>query len=100
MSSNSSEIVGAWPPPEGVIPNFDNPESIAPRVIVTALVCPVVAVLFVLMRSYTKKVIFNRFDLDDCMCLSDRKRNHSHADLILRLDYCSICTRASFWFDF
>lgn len=62
---NSSEVVGAWPAPPGVIPNFQNPESIAWMVITAALISPVVAVFFVLMRSYTKRCIFNRFDWDD-----------------------------------
>lgn len=63
---NSSEIVGAWPPPPGVTPNFQNPDSIAWTVITAALISPIVAVFFVLMRSYTKRCIFNRFDWDDC----------------------------------
>ncbi|KAG4412358.1 hypothetical protein IFR04_014515 [Cadophora malorum] len=62
---NSSDMVGAWPPPPGVTPNFESPDSIAWMVITAALVSPIVAVFFVLMRSYTKKCIFNRFDWDD-----------------------------------
>jgi len=58
-------MVGAWPPPPGVTPNFESPDSIAWMVITAALVSPIVAVFFVLMRSYTKKCIFNRFDWDD-----------------------------------
>ncbi len=66
LTMNSTEIIGAWPPPPGVTPNFENPESIGYQVIIAAFVCPAVAVLFVAMRLYTKKFIFNRFDLDDC----------------------------------
>ncbi|KAK0104925.1 hypothetical protein ONS95_005188 [Cadophora gregata] len=62
---NSSEVLGAWPPPPGVTPNFDNPDSIAWRVITAALISPVVSIFFVLMRSYTKRFIFHRFDWDD-----------------------------------
>lgn len=85
---NSSGVVGAWPPPPGVTPNFENPDSIAWMVITAALISPVVAVFFVLMRSYTKKCIFNRFDWDDCKSHPsvDRKREwltRTHADAVV-----------------
>ncbi|KAH7304850.1 hypothetical protein BKA65DRAFT_205024 [Rhexocercosporidium sp. MPI-PUGE-AT-0058] len=62
---NSSEVVGAWPPPPGVTPNFEDPDSIAWMVITAALISPVVSIVFVVMRSYTKRCVYNRFDWDD-----------------------------------
>ncbi|KAL2060556.1 hypothetical protein VTL71DRAFT_9197 [Oculimacula yallundae] len=62
---NASEVVGAWPAPPGVDPNFVNPDSISWMVLTAALVSPIVSIVFVVMRSYTKRCLFNRFDWDD-----------------------------------
>ncbi|KAL5314212.1 hypothetical protein ACEPPN_018637 [Leptodophora sp. 'Broadleaf-Isolate-01'] len=55
MNSSEVEVVGAWPPPPGVTPNFQNPDSIAWMVITAAAISPAVSILFVLMRMYTKR---------------------------------------------
>lgn len=67
VAMNSTNVIGAWPPPPGVIPNFQSPDYIGYRVVVAALVSLAFAIPFVLMRLYTKRYIFDRFDLDDCM---------------------------------
>ncbi|KAG4428742.1 hypothetical protein IFR05_015773 [Cadophora sp. M221] len=55
MNSSQVEVVGAWPPPPGVTPNFQNPDSIAWMVIIAAVISPAVSILFVSMRTYTKR---------------------------------------------
>ncbi|KAF2177982.1 hypothetical protein K469DRAFT_601172 [Zopfia rhizophila CBS 207.26] len=49
--------VGALPPPPGVTPNFDRPESIAYRVIFAFVLGPVITIPICLLRLYTKRCI-------------------------------------------
>lgn len=63
MASNTT--VGAMPPPPGVTPNFDNPESIAHRVIIASVLGPVIAIPFCLLRLYTKQWILRQVGWDD-----------------------------------
>jgi hypothetical protein len=64
----SNETVGALPPPPGITPNFDNPESIAYRVIVAAVLGPVIATPLCFVRLYTRRYISQNPGLDDCKC--------------------------------
>ena len=52
-------------PPPGVIQNFINPESQAPRVIIVAAVMTVIMTLFTSVRFYTKIFIKRKFTRDD-----------------------------------
>lgn len=65
MSSDGA-IVGAMPAPPGVIANFDNPESIAHRVIIVSGLGAVIAIPICLVRLYTKRTILRTFGWDDC----------------------------------
>lgn len=65
MSSDDS-TVGASPPPPGVVPNFDNPESIAHRVIIISVLGAVIGIPLCLIRLYTKRRILRNFGWDDC----------------------------------
>jgi hypothetical protein len=64
--NSTAAIVGAWPPPAGVTPNFINPESIGYRVILAALLCPAIALIFTLLRLYTKRFLIKHLHIDDC----------------------------------
>src|SRR5438874_1454960 len=66
----TSDTVGASPPPPGVTPNFDNPESIAYRVILASLLGPIIAIPICLVRLYTKRYILRLVTNDDCESLS------------------------------
>ena len=67
MSSADGAVMGAAPPPSGVTPNFDNPESIGYRLIVVAVVFPVLALCFLLPRLYSATFILKKWRPDDCM---------------------------------
>lgn len=60
-----SDILGAFPPPAGVTPNFDHPDSIGHRVLLVAVICPAIAIPICLLRLYTKRVIIKRLDPED-----------------------------------
>ncbi|KAH7121798.1 hypothetical protein B0J13DRAFT_158581 [Dactylonectria estremocensis] len=65
MNSTDETTVGAYPPPEGVVPNFTNPESIASRVVLAAVLCPGITIPIVLLRLYTSRFIIKVWHLDD-----------------------------------
>ena len=69
MMNSTAVVVGAWPAPTGVTPNFSNPESIGYRVILAALLCPAVTIIFVLLRLYTKHFLTKKLHIDDCKTL-------------------------------
>jgi len=69
---DSPEKIGAQPPPPGVTPNFDNPESKAYQVIIASVVSPAIALVFLLLRLYTKRYIIGKLNIDDCTCPSTR----------------------------
>lgn len=56
---------GMLPPPPGVTPNFTNPDSMAWRLIVASVLCPVFATLFCLLRFYTARFVVRKTFRDD-----------------------------------
>jgi len=66
LKMNSTSIVGAFPPPPGTTANFTNPEYTGARLVVAAIVCPAIAIPFMLIRLYTKHFLLKRLHLDDC----------------------------------
>ncbi|KAH7009474.1 hypothetical protein B0J12DRAFT_587225 [Macrophomina phaseolina] len=68
--NSSSQVVGAFPPPPGVTPNFTNTVSIAFQVTLSAALAPVFAVPICILRLYTKKYIIKRVDPEDSSLLS------------------------------
>jgi hypothetical protein len=71
----SSDTVGAWPPPPGVVPNFANPESIGYRFILVSVLFPTIAIPICGLRLYTKRYILRAINLDDCMFNALELRN-------------------------
>lgn len=65
MSSDGTRV-GAMPAPPGVIANFDDPESIAHRVIIISVLGAAVAIPICSVRLYTKRRILQNFGWDDC----------------------------------
>lgn len=57
---------GAIPPPPGVIPNFEHPVSRKKDVVISAIVCPIIAGLFFALRLYTRIHITRTLGWDDC----------------------------------
>ncbi|KAH8888114.1 hypothetical protein GQ53DRAFT_872355 [Thozetella sp. PMI_491] len=70
MQSSQDDIVGAWPPPDGVVPNFTNPESIAIHLILAAVICPLLTALFVGLRLFTSYFILKTWHADDILIVS------------------------------
>jgi hypothetical protein len=56
------------PPPPGVVPNFDNPETLFPRVVTTHLVSVCLAFAFILIRLWTRYYVSRSMWWDDCEC--------------------------------
>ncbi|KAH6701291.1 hypothetical protein BKA61DRAFT_204051 [Leptodontidium sp. MPI-SDFR-AT-0119] len=59
------EIVGVLPPPAGVRPNFENPESIGHHLVIVIAIFLPFASLVVALRIYTRRVIVNAIAYDD-----------------------------------
>lgn len=51
--------------PPGVIPNFTNPESLGPRLIVTGAILSTFVIIALANRAYTKLSIVRKMSLDD-----------------------------------
>ncbi|KAI9787317.1 MAG: hypothetical protein M1816_007665 [Peltula sp. TS41687] len=104
----ASPIAAASPPPPGVTPNFDHPESNAHALHVVNAVCLVVAVMFVALRIFTRFAVVKSLGWDDYTCVLGLvlTSDETPLDLIsdLRADlgvhhrhiYPRFC-RASFW---
>jgi hypothetical protein len=90
---NSNPIVGAVPPPPGIVPNFTNPESAAYRLIVGTIVCPAITLVFLLLRLYTKRYILKKLLLDDCEYVCIERLNElkliDNIDLIIISFVCN-----------
>lgn len=68
MASDGT-IIPAMPPPPGVTPNFENPEWIGYRLIIVAVVFPVIALCFLLPRLWSAAFIIKKWHPDDCKSL-------------------------------
>ena len=56
-----------WPAPPGVTPNFVDPESFAPRLIIVAAVVMFLSTFFLTLRIWTRVVLLRRVGYEDCM---------------------------------
>lgn len=61
-----SKIPISMPPP-GVIPNFDNPQTIAPAILTIGIVMVILTVSFVALRLYSNHHALRKYGVDDCM---------------------------------
>ncbi|KAH9204971.1 hypothetical protein DL95DRAFT_493910 [Leptodontidium sp. 2 PMI_412] len=64
-SATRQEIVGVLPPPAGVRPNFEHPESIGHHLVIVIAIFLPLASLVVALRIYTRRVIVNAIGYDD-----------------------------------
>ena len=53
-------------PPPGVIPNFVDPPSIYPQIIVTLVLTLCISTLALAIRTYTKLRVIKAWHLEDC----------------------------------
>lgn len=64
------------PPPPGVKPNFQNPQTRAPQAHITVSVCSVLSVIFVVLRVHRRLRLSRSWGLDDCTCVFHRHGHH------------------------
>jgi hypothetical protein len=55
--------------PDGVVPNYINPEHRGKEITITAIVFTAITALFILCRMYTRLWIIRSFGKDDGECL-------------------------------
>jgi hypothetical protein len=66
--SNATTVTypGVLPPPPGERVDMDHPESMAHELILTAVLCPLITAIFILVRMYTARFIVRKMYTDDC----------------------------------
>ena len=60
------EISGVIPPPLGVKPSFEHPDSIGYRIIIASVVCWALATPVLFLRLYTRRNIIHIIAAEDC----------------------------------
>ncbi|KAH6704201.1 hypothetical protein BKA61DRAFT_493526 [Leptodontidium sp. MPI-SDFR-AT-0119] len=65
LKTERDGIIGAFPPPPGVIPNFKNPDSQGYRVTLAIAIMFPLATIVLLLRVYTRMVIVRNVGTDD-----------------------------------
>jgi hypothetical protein len=60
------EISGVIPPPPGVKPNFEYPDSIGYRIIIASVVCWWSATLVLFLRLHTRRNVIHIIGAEDC----------------------------------
>lgn len=66
MSSADGAVMGAAPPPPGVTPDFEHHDWIGYRLIIVAVVFPVLSLCFLIPRLYSAAFIIRKWHPDDC----------------------------------
>ena len=68
MESQASPTpqIGGLPPPPGVTPNFENPESVSGQAHLVFVMCLVFSTLFVMLRMFTRLILFKTHGWEDC----------------------------------
>lgn len=56
----------AMAPPPGVVPNFENPESLRKWWILMMCMCMSFSTIFILLRLYTKLILIKSHAWEDC----------------------------------
>ncbi|KAH8888073.1 hypothetical protein GQ53DRAFT_826637 [Thozetella sp. PMI_491] len=69
-SAQAPDYPGMLPPPPGITPNIDHPESAAWKLIVAGILCPVFAIIFWSLRHYTTLVLVRRSYVDDWLIVA------------------------------
>ncbi|KAH6712105.1 hypothetical protein BKA61DRAFT_486494 [Leptodontidium sp. MPI-SDFR-AT-0119] len=66
LKTEREGVIGAFPPPFGVVPNFNHPKSQGNRIVIAiAILLPLATFVFSL-RIYTKRMIIRTLGSDDC----------------------------------
>ncbi|MCJ1272213.1 hypothetical protein MMC22_012121 [Lobaria immixta] len=67
MDSQASPTpqIGGMPPPPGVTPNFENPESVSGQAHLVFVMCLVFSTMFVMLRMFTRLILFKTHGWED-----------------------------------
>jgi len=57
--------IPAIPPPEGVEPNFINPDTQQPQLIIASAITLFLVFIGIAIRTYAKAVLMKQFDITD-----------------------------------
>ena len=71
MAPSDSGLVPSIPPPPGQQPNFAEPECDRNAVYIPLSICIGVATIFFFARTFTKRYIMKKFDIEDCKSIED-----------------------------
>ncbi|CAD6591540.1 MAG: hypothetical protein ASARMPREDX12_005214 [Alectoria sarmentosa] len=82
--------IPAAPPPPGVIPNYVNPYSEGPVLIIVGSIFVAIMLLFVSVRIYTKVKIVGKSSPDDYTCVIAAVRNALQGCRIIKTDALQI----------
>jgi len=63
--STANGDVPALPPPPGVVPNFENPESRASAIVISNCLCVALSSTALLLRIYARRIIIRTWDFSD-----------------------------------
>lgn len=66
LTTEREGVIGASPPPFGVVPNFNHPKSQGNRIIVVIAILLPLATFVLFLRIYTKRMIVRTLGSDDC----------------------------------
>ena len=66
VESRVNQYPGVIPPPPGETADLVHPESIAHRLILACIICPIITLVFCLVRLYTARFIVHKVHHDDC----------------------------------
>ena len=64
-----AEIVGALPPPPGVIPDFEHPASRGYQIVIATAILYPLATFILCLRLYTRAILVRSMGSDDCKSL-------------------------------
>ena len=68
MSGHDIYNTAALTPPPGVKSDFTNSYTLHPYLIATVALCLTISTIAVTARSYTKKQLLHKFEIEDCEC--------------------------------
>jgi hypothetical protein len=72
LHTQRDAIIGALPPPPGVIPDFDHPESAWYQNVIAIAVLFPLATIVLCLRLYTRVILVRYTGSDDCKLLCYR----------------------------
>jgi hypothetical protein len=70
------DVMGAMPPPTGVVPNFSDPEYIGSQILVINIIFLLLATGVIALRIYCRFGILHNVGFEDCALFSCEKESY------------------------